>query len=199
MQQGPVGEAGQLVVESTVGKGGLLLVEAELEGAPGLVELADDADEAPVAAETDHPQREVEQPVAHAQAHALLGEDADAPVPPGKVGLRHVGEVGLPDDGVPPLSGEALLFLCCRDLVSGQPAADELGGQPRTGERLAAQREGELVVDQVADLVRPGLEGHTERDPLRTDRRLRCVTLRRGLRESHSLHTTEYRLGRQAP
>ncbi len=76
VQQGPVGEAGQLVVEGAVGEGGLLLVEAELEGAPGLVELAHDADQAPVAAETDHPQREVEQLVAHAQAHALLGEDA---------------------------------------------------------------------------------------------------------------------------
>ena len=53
-QQGPVGQPGQLVVQGLVGQGRLLLVETPLQQPAGLVELADDADQAAVAAEPHH-------------------------------------------------------------------------------------------------------------------------------------------------
>ena len=153
-------------MQGPVGQTGLLFVEAPLEGAPGVVELADDSDQTPVAAEPHHIGGQDQEGLAHAQAATLLVQHRGGDVPPGEVGLGHAGQYGILQDGLLPLLGQDGLVLVGGRHVGDQPSADELGAQSGRDVGVAPQVHGELFVDHPPDFVGPGQQGPSQGLPL---------------------------------
>ncbi len=183
-EQGAVGEAGQLIVQGPMGQAVLLLVEPFLERLSGDVELADQPHQAAVATEPHHVGGHGQQVRAHRDPAALLLQHRQGDVAPGEVGLGHIGQYGILQDGLLALLGQGGDVLVGGGLVGGQPATDELGPQPGGDVGVPPELLGELVIDHRPHFVGPGRQGPAQLDALRAQRGIRRPPVAPGGRRS---------------